>query len=196
MPQNDIAIRSLYDSGALVVEPPPEDIQFQPASLDLRLGGEFFVFRRPLGKPEVVEPIDPEEGFREEWGERVVAEEFVIHQFQFILATTLERVRLPGAVAATVEGRSSLGRIGLIVHATAGFIDPGFDGQITLEMFNLNPRPIRLRAGMRICQLAFEAMSGVPARPYGHPELRSKYQGQRGVTPSRLHLEVRTRVPA
>jgi len=195
MHQNDTAIRAKHASGELVIDPPPEDIQFQPASLDLRLGNEFFVFHRPLGRPEVIQPIDPEEGFPEKWGERIVADEFVLVD-DFILATTLETVRVPADWVARVEGRSSLGRLGLIVHATAGFVDPGFEGQITLEMFNLNPRPIRLRAGMRICQLAFETMSGPPARPYGHPELRSKYQGQRGVTPSRLHLEVRTRVPA
>lgn len=189
---NDGHIRRLYESGKLGIDPAPEDIQFQPASLDLRLGNEFFIFHRPLGKAENVQAIDPDEPFSDSWGERVRlsdGQSFLLFSGQFILATTVERVRIPHDTIARVEGRSSLGRLGLLIHATAGFVDPGFDGQITLEMANLNPRPIRLRPGMRICQLGFTYMTEVSDRPYGHPSLKSKYQGQMGVTPSRLHAD-------
>lgn len=186
---NDRAIRDAVQGGTLGITPDPSDIQYQPASLDLRLGREFFQFS------DGAEPIDPEAPFDDSWGERVTLPEstefLLLYPGRFLLGTTVERVTMPTDWVARVEGRSSLGRIGLIVHATAGFIDPGFEGQITLEMFNLGHRPIKLRPGMRICQLSFSAMNAPALRPYGHPDLKSKYHGQAGVTPSRLHLDAR-----
>jgi dCTP deaminase len=185
----DRTIRAAFDDG-LLGEMDLEDIQFQPASLDMTLGNEFFVFERPLGLVGQVSGIDPEKPFDESWGRRVtVGDQFAIGCGDFVLATTRERIRIPTTWIARVEGRSSLARVGLVVHATAGFIDPGFVGQITLEMTNLNPRPIILRPGMRICQLSFDELDQCPARPYGSPELRSKYNNQSGVTTSRLHLD-------
>jgi dCTP deaminase len=177
----------------LVVYPPPEDIQFQPASLDLRLGNQFKWFEAPTDSGS----LDPTVSYPKEWvGTCTVphvegAEAFyMLEPGVFTLATTLEAVRMPSDLVARVEGKSSLGRLGLIIHATAGFIDPGFKGNITLEMMNLSPRPIALKIGMRICQLSFEKVDGRVERPYGHPSLGSKYQGQQGVTESRSHKEI------
>lgn len=170
----------------LRVTPMPDDDQFQPASLDLKLGNEFAFYKRPTDD----EPIDPTKPIPEEWIRRVsVAPEirgFLLHQGEFVLGTTLERITVGKQLVARVEGKSSLGRIGLMVHVTAGFIDPGFEGNITLEMTNLSSRPIVLVPGMKICQLSFSDVDGDVLRPYGHPDLKSKYQGQVGVTPSRL----------
>lgn len=175
----DSEIRRRLEAGSLRIEPAPEDADIQPASIDLRLGGSFFRFN-----PDA-EPIDPNLPFDRTWGETVTltddAAHVVIYPQQFLLGTTLECVTIPSDLVARVEGRSSLGRIGLIVHATAGFVDSGFQGQITLELYNLGPRPIILRSGLRVCQLAFTQLSGASDRPYGHHELRSKYQGQAGV---------------
>ena len=186
---SDKTIRDAVSSGELGVTPGPTDIQYQPASLDLHLGREFFSFSNGH------EPIDPDMPFDESWGEKIVlpdsTEFFLLEEGRFLLATTVETVRMPNDWVARVEGRSSLGRLGLIVHATAGFIDPGFTGQITLEMFNLGHRPIKLRPGMRICQLSFTKLDQPAVRPYGHPELKSKYNGQVGVTSSKLHLDVK-----
>jgi dCTP deaminase len=97
----------------------------------------------------------------------------------FCLATTEEYIRVPDDLVARVEGKSSLGRLGLTCHATAGFIDPGFEGRITLELYNMNPNPIVLRPGRAICQLSFMTLTEPAERPYGHPDLGSKYQGQK-----------------
>lgn len=160
----------------IVLSPPPEDVQIQPASLDLRLGRGFHVQR---------------EGEDGQWHEdtNAHADHFLLRRGDFLLATTLEYIELPADLVARVEGKSSLGRRGLMVHVTAGFIDPGFKGNITLEMMNLSPRPIALKIGMRICQLSFEKVDGRVERPYGHPALKSKYQGQLGVTESRAHQD-------
>ena len=121
--------------------------------------------------------------------ERVSVEEgkpFILHPGEFVLGTTLERLTLPDDIVARIEGKSSLGRLGLLIHATAGFVDPGWsNGQITLELSNVAPLPIRLWPGMKIAQLSFMRMDAPAERPYGHPELGSKYQGQKGPTPSR-----------
>ena len=106
----------------------------------------------------------------------------MIWSHQFLLATTLERVKIPNNVCARIEGKSSLGRLGLCVHVTAGYIDPGFEGNITLELFNCAPLPIVLTPGMKIAQISFHSMDEPAERPYGHPDLGSKYQGQIGVT--------------
>lgn len=179
----------------LEVTPAPEDIQFQPASLDLRLGGQFKSFVKPNVLPRLAEALDPTVQTPHEWLDTTTFEHidpgtgafYVLEPGVFTLATTIEVVKMPTNLVARVEGKSSLGRLGLIIHATAGFIDPGFRGNITLEMMNLAPRPIVLKIGMRICQLSFEQVDGRVERPYGHPDLKSKYQNQSGVTESRAH---------
>lgn len=169
-PDQDIV--KLLLEGIIAIDPLEDpDTQIQPASVDLRLG------------PEVFLPASQE--FNRAKHVDITSGRFDIRPGEFLLGTTIERVRLPAGIAARVEGRSSLGRLGLLVHVSAGFIDPGFDGQITLELANLSTRPIRLTQGMRICQVVFHAMTAPSARPYG-PERGSHYQGQRGVTPSVL----------
>jgi dCTP deaminase len=114
---------------------------------------------------------------------------FFIHPGEFVLASTLQVLTLPDDILAQVEGKSSLGRIGLLIHATAGFVDPGWTGRLTLELSNVAKMPIALYYGMKIGQLSFMRMSTPVDRPYGTAELRSKYQGQMGPTPSRAHTE-------
>jgi dCTP deaminase len=190
------ALSEEEQSFRLVIDPFPHDTQFQPASVDLRLGGEFKQFSVPLNARNA-EPLDPLSSYPDSWvsttkiptelGEASAA--FILDPGVFTLATTLERVKIPNNLVARVEGKSSLARLGLLVHVTAGFIDPGFHGTITLEMMNLSPRPIDLTVGMRICQLSFSRVDGRVERPYGHPALRSKYQGQQGVTEARPDAE-------
>lgn len=181
-----------HEAHRLEITPAPEDVQFQPASLDLRLGSEFKRFLAPTSDGY----LDPTTPYPPEWVDTVVVPSvagatafYMLDPGVFTLATTIEVVKMPTNLVARVEGKSSLGRLGLIIHATAGFIDPGFKGNITLEMMNLSPRPIALKIGMRICQLSFETVDGRVERPYGHPDLKSKYQGQRGVTESRAHKD-------
>ena len=116
---------------------------------------------------------------------------FIIHPGEFILGSTIERLTLPNDLAAKVEGRSSLGRLGLIIHATAGYVDPGFSGYLTLEISNISRLPIKLYAGMRIGQLAFIMMSSPVANPYGSIKLGSKYQNQKGPTASKIWKDFR-----
>jgi dCTP deaminase len=111
---------------------------------------------------------------------------FILHPGEFVLGTTLERVRIPPDLVAKVEGRSSLGRLAVVVHATAGFVDPGFEGHITLELSNLGRVPVALHPGTRISQIALHQMTSPAARPYGSPGRGSKYQGQRGPVASRI----------
>jgi dCTP deaminase len=180
----------------LVVAPTPADLQIQPASLELRLGSTFKNFVEPLIPPSGAAPIDVTAPYPAEWLEEHEAPSvdgaesfFRLDPGVFTLATTIERVELPACLAARVEGRSSLARLGLVIHATAGFVDPGFRGTVTLEMVNHNPRPLFLKVGMRICQLSFFKVDGKVARPYGHLDLKSKYQNQAGATPSRAYAE-------
>lgn len=157
------------------------DMQVQPASVDLRLAADFIRVRKtPIG---VIDLLHPEQEI-----DRITADKnFIIEPGEFILAATQERVTVPNDLVGRVDGRSSLGRLGLVVHVTAGFIDPGFSGRITLELANFNPNPLRLHVGMRICQISFETLSEEVQRPYG-PERGSKYVGvyADGVTASRL----------
>lgn len=162
------------------------ELQIQPASVDLRLGYDFKIMRQAQSGaiPQGPLPLDHEwememRGVTPEGG-------LVLQPQQFALGATVETIGLPSDLVGRVEGRSSLGRIGLLVHATAGFIDPGFKGQITLEFYNLNPHAIILKPGVRICQISFHQMTGPAARPYG-TKRGSKYQGQVGAVASRMH---------
>ncbi|MFN8511450.1 MAG: dCTP deaminase [Thermomicrobiales bacterium] len=179
---SDGTLRRLLAEGRLVIEP-LADSQIQPASIDIRLGQMFLAFRRHTTTS--IDPRDLDEALMEP----VTVEEgqpFILHPGEFALGTTLERLTLPDDVVARVEGKSSLGRLGLLIHATAGFVDPGWaNGQITLELSNVAPLPIKLWPGMKIGQLSFMQMDAPAERPYGHPALNSKYQGQVGPVASR-----------
>ncbi|HWH08430.1 MAG TPA: dCTP deaminase [Candidatus Thermoplasmatota archaeon] len=185
---SDRDIRERLARGDLVVDPLDDpDVQVQPASVDLRLGSEFLAFRNPH-----IPYLDTRGGSVEAYTERIVIPEggmFILHPGEFVLGTTLERVRIPDDLVAKVEGRSSLGRLAVVVHATAGFVDPGFEGHITLELSNLGRVPVALHPGMRVSQIALHQMASPAERPYGHPTRNSKYQGQRGPVASRISRE-------
>src|SRR5580698_2799740 len=178
---SDGTIAQLVREGRIRIEPWDEGL-IQPASVDLRLGDSFRVFHNhkitaiDLREPprELTEQVSPPPG-----------EPFVIHPGEFCLGRTLEHVELPDDIVARIEGKSSLGRLGLIVHATAGFCDPGWKGTLTLELNNLTRVPIILHPGLAIGQLSFMTLDRPAARPYGSPGLGSHYQGQRAATASR-----------
>jgi dCTP deaminase len=178
---SDGTIRRLVDDGRIVVDP-WEPSHVQPASVDLRLGDSFRVFDNH--RITAIDLRDVPANLTSEV--QVAADEpFVIHPGEFCLGRTLEWVELPEDIVATVEGKSSLGRLGLIVHATAGFVDPGWKGTLTLELNNLTRVPIKLYPGLLIAQLSFMALDRAAERPYGSPELGSHYQGQVAATESR-----------
>ncbi len=182
---SDVDILSRLRDGHLEVEPLGNiDRQIQPASIDLRLGREFLKFNRtnipcihPTKEQEVSEYIT----------EQTVdeGEEFIVHPGDFILATTTETVNIPRDLIGHVEGRSSLGRLAIIVHSTAGIIDPGYHGEITLEISNLGVAPVALTPGMRIAQLTLTELSSPARRPYGEGR-GSKYQNQTGPEASKI----------
>lgn len=172
------------DDGSIVLDP-WDPAMVQPASVDVRLDKYFRVFenhRYPhidpaAEQPELTRLVEPPPG-----------DPFVLHPGEFALASTYEQISLGESVAARLEGKSSLGRLGLLTHSTAGFIDPGFSGHVTLELSNMATLPIMLWPGMKIGQLCFFRLSSPAAFPYGSTKYGSRYQGQRGPTPSRSHL--------
>ena len=178
---SDRDIRSEIDNGRVVLDP-WDPAMIQPSSVDVRLDKYFRLFdnhKYPYIDPAQDQPeltrlleVEPAEGF-------------VLHPGEFVLASTLETVTLPDDLAARVEGKSSLGRLGLLTHATAGFVDPGFSGHVTLELSNVATLPIMLWPGMKIGQLAFFRLSSAAETPYGSAKYGSHYQGQRGPTASR-----------
>ena len=178
---SDGTIRKLVDAGKIVIDP-WDPAKIQPASVDLRLGDSFRVFNNH--KVTAIDLQNPPENLTEE----VIVEQgeaFVIHPGEFCLARTLEWVEIPNDIVARIEGKSSLGRLGLIVHATAGFCDPGWKGTLTLELNNLTRIPIKLWPGLLIAQLSFMTLDAAAERPYGSDGLGSHYQGQREATASR-----------
>ena len=185
---SDGAIRRYLADGRLVIEPLTEQ-QVQPASVDIRLGADFLVFRNHT--VEVIDPFDRADDLTE--AVRVDdGSAFILHPGEFVLGTSLEAIGLPDDLVARVEGKSSLGRLGLLIHATAGFVDPGWPtGQITLELSNVATLPIKLWPGMRIGQLSFHTLDAPAERPYGHPELNSKYVGQVGPVASQYRRNQR-----
>ena len=176
---SDVDIRQRLGDGRIGLDP-FDDGLIQPASVDVRLGTGFRVFESH--SHAVIDPAVRQEGLT-----RLVeaSDGFILHPGEFVLECTLERVTLDCDVAARLEGKSSLGRLGLLTHATAGFIDPGFSGHVTLELSNVANLPIKLYPGMKIGQLCFFAMSSPVARPYGDELNGSHYQGQEGPTESR-----------
>lgn len=178
---SDRTIRRLVEAGSITIEP-WDPALVQPASVDLRLGRSFRVFHNH--RIQAIDLAEPPGGLTEHV-EISGDDPFVIHPGEFVLGRTEEHVTLPADVVARIEGKSSLGRLGLIVHATAGFVDPGFSGSLTLEITNFNSVPIVLRAGLPIAQLSFMTLDRAAERPYGHPELGSHYHGQLEATESR-----------
>src|SRR3989475_8469125 len=178
---SDTTIARLLAEGRIEIDPYDESL-LQPSSVDVRVDGLFRVFhnnRYPY--------IDVREQ-QEELTDLVEIDgdtPFMLHPGEFVLGSTLERVRLPDDLVARLEGKSSLGRLGLLIHSTAGFIDPGWDGHVTLELSNVANLPITIYYAMKIGQLSFVQLSEPAATPYGSDGLGSKYQGQQGPTPSR-----------
>jgi dCTP deaminase len=184
---SDGTIRRLVEDGRVVIDP-WDPAMVQPASVDLRLGDSFRVFHNH--RAAAIDLRDPPTNLTEE----VLVEgeqPFVIHPGEFALGRTQERVEIPDDIVARIEGKSSLGRLGLIVHATAGFVDPGFKGTLTLEITNLTRIPIKLYAGLPIAQLSFMTLDAPAEHPYGSPQLGSHYQGQTAATESRYGRAVR-----
>lgn len=178
---SDGSIRKLLADGRLAIDP-LEDLQIQPASVDVRLGSQFLVFRNHTC--EVIDPFSRPADLMDAVSV-VDGQAFVLHPGEFVLGTTLETIGLPDDIVARVEGKSSLGRLGLLIHATAGFVDPGWrSAQITLELSNVATLPIKLWPRMKVGQLSFHMLDRPAERPYGHPELDSKYVGQTGPTAS------------
>ena len=183
---SDRSIRESLDSGHIVVDPLGEGC-IQPASVDIRIDRHIRVFLAPeeysvvdvrtnldgITKPDEIPDPAP----------------YVLEPGEFILANTIENVELPDDVVARLEGKSSLGRLGLMVHATAGYVDPGFKGQLTLEISNVARARISIFYGMKIGQISFLRLTTPAENPYGSGTLGSKYQGQLGPTPSRIHLD-------
>jgi len=177
---SDRTIRRLIAEGRIGIEPFDPSLM-QPSSLDVRVDRYFRVFRNSRY------PYIDVKAEQEELTELVEAgdEAFILHPGEFVLGSTLERVTLPDDLVARLEGKSSLGRLGLLIHSTAGFIDPGWDGHVTLELSNVANLPITIYPEMKIGQISFVQLSEAAERPYGSEGIGSKYQGQRGPTPSR-----------
>jgi dCTP deaminase len=178
---SDRTLREQIAAGRIVIDP-FDDRMIQPSSIDVRLDRHFRVFRNhTAGVIDVkqdmtgmTEPVEiPADGV------------FMLHPGEFVLGSSLERVAVPDDLVGRIEGKSSLGRLGLLIHSTAGFIDAGFDGHVTLELANVASLPITLYPGMKIGQISFMRMTTPADKPYGRGATGSKYQGQRGPTPSR-----------
>lgn len=178
---SDRDIRSQIDAGRIKIDPWEPNF-IQPSSLDVRLDRFFRMFDNH--RYSVIDPAAEQADLT-----RLVDvggdEPFVLHPGEFVLGATYEQVTLPDDIAARLEGKSSLGRLGLLTHSTAGFIDPGFTGHITLELSNTATMPIKLYPGMKVGQLCFFQLSSPAEAPYGSGASGSRYQGQRGPTASR-----------
>ena len=181
---SDRSIREEIESGRIVIDPYREDL-VQPASIDQRVESKYRVCNNSRSpSSDVKQPM-------EDLTELVTTEEdepFILHPGEFVLGQTLERVTLPNDLVARLEGKSSLGRLGLLIHSTAGFVDAGFHGNLTLELSNVANLPITIYHGMPIGQLSFMRMDHAVSNPYGDGENRSKYQGQAEPTASRYYL--------
>ncbi len=178
---SDRTIRRLLDEGRIGIEPYAEEL-LQPSSVDVRVDRLFRVFRN--SRYPFIDVKQEMEGLTE-LVEVDAGEAFILHPGEFVLGSTLERITLPDDLVARLEGKSSLGRLGLLIHSTAGFIDPGWDGHVTLELSNVANLPITIYYGMKIGQLSFVQLTEPAEHPYGSGGLGSKYQGQAGPTPSR-----------
>ena len=181
---SDRDVLAEIDAGRISMEP-FDPAMVQPSSIDVRLDRFFRVFENhkyphidpAQDQPDLTREVEPEG-----------MEPFILHPGEFVLGSTYEVITLPDDVAARLEGKSSLGRLGLLTHSTAGFIDPGFSGHVTLELSNMATLPIKLWPGMKIGQLCFFRLTSAAEHPYGSGEYGNRYQGQRGPTASRSHL--------
>jgi len=181
---SDRSIREELASGGIVIDPLDEDA-IQPSSVDVHVDRYFRVFRN-----DTTPYIDPKRA-QEDLTELVEVEDdkaFILHPGEFVLGSTRERVALGSDLVARLEGKSSLGRLGLLIHSTAGFVDAGWDGHLTLELSNVANLPIAIYPGMKIGQISFLRMTSEAETPYGSETAGSKYKGQRGPTPSRYYL--------
>ena len=184
---SDGDIRKAIADGRIGIEPFSDD-DVQPSSVDLHVDRLFRTFhnaRHPY--IDVKKPMDDLTELVEVQGD----EAFILHPGEFVLGSTEEYVRLPDDLVARLEGKSSLGRLGLLIHSTAGYVDPGFEGRLTLELSNVANLPITIYPGMKIGQISFFSLSSAADNPYGSDAVRSKYQGQRGPTPSRYYENFR-----
>ena len=177
---SDRTIQRQLDEGRIGIDPYDPSL-LQPSSVDVRVDRLFRVFRNNRAsfidvkvEQNLTELVEVEHD-----------EAFILHPGEFVLGSTLERITLPDDLVARLEGKSSLGRLGLLIHSTAGFIDPGWDGHVTLELSNVANLPITIYYGMKIGQLSFVQLTEPAENPYGSALIGSKYQGQRGPTPSR-----------
>jgi dCTP deaminase len=185
---SDVTIREELAAGRVLIE--PLDVEcIQPSSVDLHVDRYFRVFRNDT--TPYIDPKEPQEDLTE-LVEVADNGAFILHPGEFVLGSTLERVALPDDLVARLEGKSSLGRLGLLIHSTAGFVDAGWDGHLTLELSNVANLPIALYPGMKIGQISFLRMTTAAEHPYGSEVTGSKYQGQRGPTPSRYYQNFRT----
>jgi dCTP deaminase len=181
----DRDIRAAIEAGEVVIKPyDPKDLQ--PSSVDLHLDRRFRVFRN--NRYPYIDVRSPQPDLTEMVS---VADDepFILHPGEFVLGQTLEWVELPNDLVSRLEGKSSLGRLGLLIHSTAGYVDPGWKGNLTLELSNVANLPIALYYGMKIGQISFFRMSSPVERPYGSPDLGSKYQGQSEPTASAFHRD-------
>jgi dCTP deaminase len=178
---SDRSIREALDSGRIVIDP-RDDACIQPSSVDLHVDRYFRLFRNHTSR--VIDVREDQEDLTElvDIGEDLP---LILHPGEFVLGSTREKVKLPDDLVARLEGKSSLGRLGLLIHSTAGFVDAGWDGHLTLELSNVANLPITVYPGMKIGQISFLQMTTPADNPYGSAALKSKYQGQRGPTPSR-----------
>ena len=160
---SDKSIEEAMKNEKICIFPLPSDDCFQPASIDIRLGAGF-------------KDVDGKEMGRRK--------RFLVHPGSFVLACTLERVKLSNDIVAKIEGKSSIGRKGIFIHVTAGYVDPGWDGCLTLEIYNASNKPYLLKYGEKIAQIRFEAITTPVNRPYGHPTLGRHYQGSEGTVES------------
>ena len=180
---SDKDILEKIKKGEIKIEPFDRNC-VQPSTVNLHLSSEIRVFDNwQHGVVDVKEKVDVSRLIK------IKKEGFIIHPGEFLLGSTVEKITLPNDIAAKLEGRSSLGRLGLVVHATAGYVDPGFSGWLTFELSNLSRLPIRVYPGMKIAQICFFQMSSPVLRPYGSKGLGSKYQGQKGPTASRAWMD-------
>ena len=182
---SDRDIRAEIAAGRIVIDPfIPEAVQ--PSSVDLHLDRRFRVFRNSRYPYIDVRADQPE---MTELVEIAGDDPFILHPGEFVLGSTLERVQLPNDLVARLEGKSSLGRLGLLIHSTAGYVDPGWEGNLTLELSNVANLPITLYDGMKIGQISFQRLSSPAEVSYGDASIGSKYRGQRDPTASLYHRD-------
>ena len=180
---SDRDIRKAIQDGRIYIDP-YDDALIQPASIDLRLGAKFLIFKRT--QQPVIDPRQSVDHFTEKI-EIDEAVPFMLHPGEFALGVTLEEIHLPPDIVGRLDGKSSLGRLGLVVHSTAGFVDPGWKGRLTLELSNLANLPITLHYGMKVSQISFMELTSPAENPYGSKALGSKYQGQDGPMASQFY---------